>query len=233
MNVGVYGDSWVWDWTKGQRFATEPSEFCEALKRHGHSVTNYCMPGTCLNTSKTIINATHEQHECVVVIATCPYRILGNAVIECIDGMWFSDWDPMNYHRRLDLKFRNYTPQQHMDWYEQTQTEWQQCLPQGKTIVLGGAGPIKTLLHPGINHVKKHLSKLDDYTSGYHSQCYAWGKAAINMHWNPQFVGMVADHVEAIESGSVGDPYHLITSELEQLAVSVHDLINKHVHQKP
>ena len=43
---------------------------------------------------------------------------------------------------------------------------------------------------------------------------------------------MIADHVEAIESGSVGDPYHLITPELEALAHSVNGLINKHVHPK-
>ena len=139
MNIGVYGDSWAWDWTKGQRTAKHPSEYCVALERLGHSVTNYCMPGTCLNTSKTIINATHSQHDCVVVFATCAYRNLSNAIITCTDGMWFSRWDQNNYHRRLDLQFRDYTPQQHQEWFEHTQTEWQLALPKGKTIVLGGA----------------------------------------------------------------------------------------------
>lgn len=233
MNIGVYGDSWAWDWTRARRTEDHPSEFCNALKDHGHDVTNYCKPGTCLNTSKTIITHTHEQHDCVVVFATCPYRVMANTYIECLDGKWIAEWDPFNYHRRIDIKFRDYTPQQHTEWCKQTQLEWQQSLPQGKTIVLGGAGPIEHLIHPGINHVKKHLSTKDDYNSGYHSQCYGWGSDTITTEWNPQTISMIADHVEAIESGSVGDPYHLITSELIELALSVHSLINKHVHQKP
>ena len=258
MKIGLYGDSWAWDWSvwspggrrelllrntpEGEpqrkrlslptRKETDPSEFVEALKSYGHDVTNYCKPGTCLHTSKTILLGTHEQYDCVVVFATCPYRILANARVERLEDKWISEWSVFNYHRRLDIKFRDYTPQQHEEWYEQTQLEWQQALPQGKTIVLGGAGPIKNLIHPGINHVKKHLSSLDDYNSGYHSQCYSWVKATVNKDWNRDTIAMIADHVEAIESGSVGDPYHLITPELEALAHSVNSLINTHVHPK-
>lgn len=233
MNIGVYGDSWAWDWTRGPRNASSPSEFCKALKSHGHTVTNYCQPATCLNVSKTIITETHEQHDCVVVFATCPYRIFLNTEIECLDGIWITSSDPHSYHERLHNKFKDYTPQQHTEWCEQIQREWQQALPQGKTIVLGGAGPIRQLLHPGINHVKAHLSTENDYTLGYHSQCYGWAKATINTQWNPQSVAMIADHLQSIEEGSVGDQYHLLSTELVQLAHSVNSLINNIVLEKP
>ena len=230
MNIGVYGDSWAWDWTKGERKAQDTSEFCKALRSHGHSITNYCQPASCLNVSKTIINHTHEQHDWVVVFATCPYRLLSDTVIELIDGVWITEQsDPDIYHENIHNKFKDYTPQQHTEWYQQAQLEWQQSLPQGKTIVLGGAGPIQHLLHPGINHVKAHLSTKNDYTSGYHSQCYGWAKSSVDAQWNPHSVAMIADHITAIESGSVGDPYHLITSELVQLANTVNSEINKHV----
>lgn len=225
MNIGVFGDSWAWDWRFSNRTEQDPSEFCAALSEQNHTVTNYCKPATSLHSASVILNHHHTQHDVCIVFATCAYRNCQHSSTTLMGDHWITEWCSEQYHNTLS-SFASFTPQQHRQWYVQQQTDWQHSLPHN-VFILGGAGPIQQLHKPGIAHVKAHLCDTDYYDHNYHSQCLGWAKQVINTDWNHHTVSWLSDQVAHIEGGPVGDPYHLTTLELQQLAQLTHTaLIN-------